>query len=229
RTTTARVVVETDAPTAQPPTTAARTRAALGTTSVPISTGWAPATDRTSAIAGYELQRSVDGGTWTTVGSTAAGVRTAAGSQTVGHGYRYRVRARDAAGNWSAWAPGASVTSVLVQDRAAAVRYSGTWSKSTYSLASGGSTTFASRAGASVRTTFSGRGIALVAPVGTTRGSATVYIDGVSRGTISFRSSRPQSRLVMYAAAFPTLGTHTIELRLTKSARVDVDAFVILR
>ncbi len=228
-TTTAHVVIETDSPTAQPPSTAARTNAALGTTTVPTSIGWAPATDPTSAIGGYELQRSVDGGAWTTVGSTSASVRATAGSQTLGHAYRYRVRARDVAGNWSAWASGLNVTSVLIQDRAAAVSYSGTWHKSTYSGASGGTTTYATSSAARVRTTFSGRGVAVVAPVGTTRGSAAVYIDGVWRATVSFKASSGKSRLIKFATLFPTLGTHTIELRLTGNGRVDVDGFVILR
>jgi hypothetical protein len=65
--------------------------------------------------------------------------------------------------------------------------------------------------------------------VNSTRGSAAVYVDGVSRGTISFRASSGMSRLVRFATLFPTLGTHTIELRPTGNGRVDLDAFVILR
>jgi hypothetical protein len=56
-----------------------------------------------------------------------------------------------------------------------------------------------------------------------------VYVDGVYRGTISFRASSGLSRMVRYSTLFPTLGTHTIELRLTGNGRVDLDAFVILR
>ena len=47
-------------------------------------------------------------------------------------------------------------TTVLVQDRATAVTYSGTWTKSVYANASGGSTTYATSLGARARTTFSG-------------------------------------------------------------------------
>ena len=35
--------------------------------------------------------------------------------------------------------------------------------------------------------------------------------------------------MVRFSTLFPTLGTHTIELRLTGNGRVDLDAFVILR
>ena len=97
-TATARVVVETDTPTAQPPSTGVRTGAAISSSSVPTSTGWGAATDATSAIGAYELQRSVDGGAWTTVATTSAGIRSAAGTQTLNHSYRYSVRARDRRG-----------------------------------------------------------------------------------------------------------------------------------
>ena len=229
RSATARIVVESDNPTAKPPSTAARTLATIGDTTIPTRVVWPAATDPTSAIAGYELERSIAGGSWVGIGTTSASVRTTAAAQTVGVGYQYRVRAKDAAGNWSDWAAGASVTSVVVQDRAAAVTYSGTWHKYTYANASGGTTTWATAANARVRTSFSGRGVAIVAPVGPTRGRATIYVDGVSRGTVSFRASSGKSRVVMYSTAFATLGTHTIELVVQGSGRVDVDAFVILR
>jgi len=124
---------------------------------------------------------------------------------------------------------GPSVTSLLVQDRSSVVAYTGTWTKSVYANASGGTTTYASFSGARARTTFSGRAVAIVAPVGPTRGSAAVYVDGVYRQTVSFRASTGNSRVVMYATTFATLGTHAIELRPAGNGRVDLDAFVILR
>jgi hypothetical protein len=33
----------------------------------------------------------------------------------------------------------------------------------------------------------------------------------------------------MFATTFPTLGTHTIQLRLAGNGRVDLDGFVVLR
>src|SRR5262249_45343828 len=152
-------------------------------------TGWAPATDPTTPITGYELERSVDGGSWSTVDATTAAVRSAIGTQTFNHAYQYRIRARDSADNWSTWVPGPTVTSVLVPDTSSAVRYGGTWHRSANVNASGGSTIWATNAGCIATLTFSGRGIAIVAPVGPTRGSATIYIDGKSRGSVSFKAS----------------------------------------
>ena len=228
-TATATIQVVNDTPTALPPAVSPQLKATLGTTTVPTRVFWPAATDPSTAIARYELQTSIDGGTWTTTTTTAATVRSAAATQAVGRVYQYRVRASDQVGNWSPWAGGPDVTSVLVQDRATAVSYTGTWTKLVTTSASGGSATYATAAGARVRTTFSGRGVALVAPVGTTRGSAKIYVDGVYRSTVSFRASAGKSRVVKFAAMFPTLGTHSIDIRLVGNGRVDVDAFVILR
>jgi subtilisin family serine protease len=225
----ATIDVVSDVPTALPPATAAQVKAVLGATTVPTRVTWPAATDPTTAIQGYEVQTSVDGGAFSPSTATTAAVRTMTATQLLGHVYQYRVRASDQVGNWSAWAGGPGITTVLVQDRSTAVTYAGTWTKAVYAYSSGGSSTYATRLGARARTTFSGRGIALVAPVGPTRGSAKVYVDGVYRGTVGFRASSGRSRVVMYSTTFGTLGTHTIELVLTGSGRVDVDAFVILR
>jgi hypothetical protein len=228
-TTSATVVVQKDTPTAFAPMAAPRTNATLGTTTLPALVSWAAASDPSSGIAGYELEQSVDGGAWTATSSTTASVRTWASTQDIGHFYQYRVRAQDSVGNWSNWAAGPSLTSSLIQDRATAVAYTGTWTKAVYSLASGGTTTYATAAGARARTTFSGRAVAIVAPLGPTRGSAAVYVDGAYRKTISFRATAGKSRVVMDSMTFSTLGTHTIELRLAGNGRVDLDAFVIYR
>jgi hypothetical protein len=227
--TTATVVVRTDLPIARPPSTAPRPRAVLGTTTLPAIVFWSPATDTSSGIAGYELQASVDRGPWTASTAMIGSVRTAWRTHAYGHLYQYRLRARDAAGNWSAWADGPTLSSLVVQDRSTAVAYSGTWRKALYSGASGGSTTYARAANARARIVFSGRAVAIVAPTGPTRGSARLYIDGLYRGTISFRSSRGNSRVVVVSTTFPTLATHTVQLRLVGNGRVDLDAVVVLR
>ena len=227
--TTATVVVEVDVPVAEPPATAALLKAQLGSTVLQTRISWPAATDPTTAIAGYELEVSVDGGAWAPATATSGTVLSTLDSQTLGHAYRYRVRARDAVGNWSSWASGPSVTGVLIQDGSTAVVYGGTWHRSPQTWASGGTTRYATWAGSRARTTFSGRGVALVAPTSSIRGSAAIYVDGAYRGTISFKSAVGHSRVVMYSTTFASLGTHTIELRLVGNGRVDLDAFVILR
>ena len=229
RSVVATITVVGDRPVAAPPTAGALSRSVLGATTVTSRVTWPAATDTSTAVTGYELQKSVDAGAWTATAATSATVRSATVVQTIRHAYRFRVRARDAVGNWSAWAEGPSVTSSLVSDRSTAIRYGGTWKKALYAPATNGSTTYATAAGARARLTFTGRSIALVAPMGPTRGSATIYVDGVSRGTVSFKASSGRSRLIMFSTGFTTLGSHTIEVRVAGNGRVDIDGFVIFR
>jgi subtilisin len=225
----ASVVVTNDLPTASPPQTGASVKTILGTSTVTSLVSWPAATDPSSPIAGYEVQTNVDGGGWSAGVPYAATIRSFSPVQSIGHAYQYRLRARDAVGNWSAWAFGSILRSSLVQNNSSAVRYAGTWKRLSYSYASGGSVSYATAAGAYARTTFTGRSVAIVGPVGRTRGSAKIYVDGVYRGTISFRSSVAKSRKIMYTTSFSSSGTHTIQLRLVGNGRVDLDAFVVYR
>jgi hypothetical protein len=226
--TSATIEVETTAPIAQPPASATRSHAQLGSSTIPIITSWPGATDA-SGIAGYELEKRLDGGSWSDVAATSATIRSAVASQTVGHRYDYRLRARDGAGNWSDWAGGPTVTGVLVQDRSTATAYRGSWHRSWISWASGGTTAWSSTPGSSARTTFSGRGVAIVGTTGKGHGHAKVYVDGVYRTTISFWAAATHGRMILFSTRWEPLGTHTIELRAIGDAKTELDAFVILR
>jgi hypothetical protein len=195
---------------------------------VPARVVWAAAVDP-SPIAGYELQSSVDGGPWGSTLPVGAATRLATLTQDFGHAYQYRVRAQDAQGDWSAWAPATAYTSTLVQDVAPAVTYTGSWVELRYRRASSGNLHYAVAGGASAKITFDGRAVGFVAPVGPTRGSAKIYWDGVYRSTISFAAAKAKDRVVMYSIGSATAGFHTLEIRLVGDGRVDVDAFVTFR
>jgi len=229
RSVAASVVVTNDNPTATAPVITAYPRSSLGTTSLQARVSWAAATDPSSPIGGYEIQASIDGGPWgaTTAVGPAAGAILA--GQSIGHTYRYQLRARDTVGNWSPWAVGPSVRNGLVQNVSSAVGYVGRWTRLYYSNASGGSVTYATAGGASARTTFFGRAVAIVGAVGPARGSARIYVDGVYRGAVSFRFGLNRSRRVVYTAALTSLRAHTIQMRLVGNGRVDLDTFVIFR
>jgi subtilisin len=226
---TATIVVTNDLPTATAPRIDAWPRGTLGATTVPARVSWWAASDPSSAIAGYEVQASVDGGAWSTPTALGPAVHSLSRSQMLGHTYQYRVRARDAVGNWSAWAPGATTTGSLLQETSPSIAYKGTWARHTYANASGGTERYATATGASAKVTFTGRAAALVAPIGPARGSAGIYVDGVYRTTVNFRASAGKSRQMMYSTTFSSLGTHSVEVRLSGNGRVDVDAFVIFR
>jgi hypothetical protein len=225
----ATIEVTAAVPVALAPTVAVQTGVIFATTAAPIVVSWPAATDAASTIAGYELQTSRDGAAFGATIATAPTVRSRTLTQTIGHRYAYRVRARDSVGNWSAWATGPSSTPGVIQDRAASVSYSASWRRVLYSNASGGSTTYSYTAGARARTSFIGRGVAFVAPLGTTRGSAKIYVDGAYRTTIRLRASVNRSRVIAWWTSFTKVASHTIEIRPSGNGRVDVDAFVILR
>ena len=97
------VNVVVDIPTAQPPLTSLVSGVTMGRTTLKVRVSWPPATDPSSAIAGYEVQRSTNGGAWTSTVSTPVGAPWPTYTLDFDTVYRFRVRAVDAAGHWSPW------------------------------------------------------------------------------------------------------------------------------
>jgi subtilisin len=221
------VVVENDLPAASPPTVDMLPNTALSGLTVTARVSWPAGSDPSSPIAGYQHQTSVDGGPWGATGSTAS-VRSFDLRLSFGRTYRFRVRACDAAGNWSSWAEGSPVRVDAVQDNSSAVRYAGAWTRIRNTYASGGTLTYASRTGSSARVTVTGRQVALITPVSATRGTARIYVDGVHVANVSTSSSTSASRRVVWVGTFASAGSRTIEVRLYGGRRVDIDAFLVL-
>ena len=188
---------------------------------------WPAGSDATSGVSGYELQRQIDSGPWVTALTTSA--RSVRVGETFGHLYQYRLRSRDAAGNWSGWATTAAERSGVFQESSTAIRWTGTWTRYSYANASGGATRWSATNGARAQLSTSARAIAIVAPLGPTRGQAGVYVDGVYKGLVSLYRSTGLSRSIVYVATFPSVAAHRIEFRVSGTRRVDLDAFVILR
>lgn len=201
----------------------------LGSTTAPVRTNWSAADP--SGIASYQLQRQVNGGSWSTVSLASATATTVKQSLSRGDTWRYRVRATDGAGNVSAYAYGPSFVPRLVQQSSSAVRYGGTWKTASATSYSGGSVKYAKSAGAWASYTFTGASVGWVAEKGPTRGSAKVYIDGAYKTTISLYASSYQARQIVYTFSWTSNGTHMIKIVVVGTAghpRVDVDAFVRL-
>ncbi|GAA3302989.1 fibronectin type III domain-containing protein [Dactylosporangium vinaceum] len=95
------------APDTQPPTTPG-TPSASGTTRSSTTLTWAPSTDN-FRVAGYDIYRATSSGTFAQVGTAATNSFTDTGlvPRTT---YRYQVRARDGAGNVSAFSAAVAVT-----------------------------------------------------------------------------------------------------------------------
>jgi hypothetical protein len=182
-----------------------------------------------SGVRSYDVARSYDGGGYTSLGTTTSAVWDVVLAP--GHSYRYRVRARDNAGNYGAWIYGPTIKPALTQQSSTAVRWGGTSVTTTSSSYSGGSERYLKYAGSYATYTTSARSMSFVTTRGPGRGSARIYIDGVYAGTVDLYASTTTHRYVAYAKTWSSLGTHTIKVVSvgTPYPRVDVDAFGVIR
>ncbi len=223
---------DTTAPVAEAP--AESFTGTVGTSTIPVKLTWS-ATDNTdgSGIASYQLQRSVNGGTYSNVTLPSATTTTITPSLTPTYTYRYRVAAKDKAGNVSAWAYGPSFKVNAYQENATAVTYpSGTWTRAYLSGAYKSYVKYAKTSGATAKLSFTGRDVAWVAPKSSTRGKADVYVDGTYVQTVDLYSSSTLSRRVVFSQSWADSGSHTLEVKVQGTSgqpRVDVDAFVVLQ
>ncbi len=232
-TVTVPIQIVSDNPTARAPVATLMYAVQVGASSVSMRVAWPAATDPSSTIAGYELQMQINGGTWGYTVPTGPTVRelkrpvTISGADT----YRFRVRAQDSAGHWSAWAMAAQPNRIrLVDDRSSSISYSGGWTRKTYTYAANKTLTASSLPGSRATMTFTGRGIAVVAPRNAYRGSVDMYLDGKFVKTLTLRSTTSVTRQVVIARAWSTVGTHTIQLRVRSGNSyplVELDAFLV--
>jgi hypothetical protein len=188
------------------------------------------ATDAGAGVKSYDVKRSYDGGAYRLV---ASGVTATSLTSTMkpGHTYRFKVRARDKAGNVSGWVRAATWRASLIQQSSTSVKYGGAWATEPSSAYSGGSLRTASAAGASARLSFSGRAVAWVTTLRPDAGQVRVYIDGVLAATIDTRADATAARYVAFSRSWTSWGSHTIRLVVLGTAdrpRVDLDAFEVI-
>jgi subtilisin family serine protease len=203
----------------------------ISATTVSTTMTWPAATDDLTGVASYWLMRSANGGSWGTV-TAATTTRSAKRDFVFGTEYRFRLRARDHAGNVGAAVDGPIVKASLVQEATSLAAYTGTWTSTASTTASGGKMRTTSTAGSSVEFTFVGRAIGIVAPKGSTRASVKVYVDGVYTQTVSLYRSSTLARVVIYAKSWDTAGSHRVKLVTAATSgrtRVDIDGAVILK
>ena len=227
RTDVVRLVVDGDTPTT-PGTPGASALVPSALTFAPkYKISWAAATDANTGTVTYVLEENVDGAGFA-FAATLTGASTIR-SMFLGHSYQYRVWAVDALGNAGLTATGPTITPSLAQSPTSKT---GTWHTSSSGNYSGGSTWYASAAGATASYKTTGvRSIAFVTTKASSRGSFKVYIDGHLKATISAHGSTAY-RQVLYQYSWSSPGTHTIKIVLKGTAghpRVDFDAVLLLK
>ena len=230
---TTTVVVENDPPTAFAPNVViAAARAATTRTAARIRVSWVKATDASSAIVGYQLQASIDAGPWGATTSLPPSVRTVMPWASYGRNYQFRLRAQDAAGNWSEWQLSTPLTVGIVEDTNRAMHYSTGWQMYASTAASGGRYHHTTRVGATVSLTTTARLFAISDRLGPLGGSVYVYVNGVYQGKVSLYASRGSYMHVLWSKDFGTSASRTITLKAAGSAsrpHVYMDALLVGR
>ena len=178
-----------------------------------IHVTWPAATDANSPIAGYEVQRSVNGGAWGSTVATPGTTLTATYSLAFDTTYRFRVRAVDTAGTLESVGGGQDQSGPPVRrPQCRASRGAAPGVRPRASAAFKTTETGSAKPTSTIGLTFTGHSVAVVGPKNPRRGKAQVFIDGVYVKTISMKSSASLSRQVVFGWVFPDGGTHTISL-----------------
>jgi subtilisin len=221
KTTTVAIDVTNDAPTATAPTARPVNGSVVAVNGDRVPTGvtmrvsWPAATDPSSRIVAYELERSTNGGAWTRIATLAASKRSVDLNLSMASSHRFRVRAKDEPGNWSPWATGPTIGFRSIGDRSTSLTYAGTWKRATVDSATNRVRTSSTQAGATVRTTFTGRAIAIVMPRSSVRGKFTVWLDGVQVATVDTYAKSGQGRRIVWSKTWKSSATHQLLLRVS--------------
>ncbi|MFD5635755.1 fibronectin type III domain-containing protein, partial [Streptomyces sp. NPDC127077] len=148
-------------------------------------------------------------------------------SATRGYTYCFSARARDKAGNQSAWST-PRCTAVVMDDRS--LTASTGWSRTTSSAYYAGTATVTSKAKVTLtREVVQTKHIALIATRCSSCGSVAVYWNGTLLKTISLRATTTQRQAVLDVATFASVKSGKLTLRTQNTASVQIDGIGLSR
>lgn len=222
--------IDRSAPTTSTPTVSLRSGITLNGGAERVAVTWTGSDVGPSGIASYDVARSYDGQAFQIIANAVTST-TLGWSISPGHTYRFEVRARDNAGNISAWKVGPTLKPALTQQSSSAVLFTGSSTTTSFASYSGGSQRYLGAAGASASYTTTARSLSFVTTKSPSRGTAKIYIDGVLAATVVLTASTTTYRYVAFSRTWSSVGTHTIKVVSvgTPVARVDIDAFGVIR
>ena len=198
----------------------------IGTSTVPVRLSW-HGSDAVTGVAAYQLQQQAAGGAWKTVALEHPTSTSITRSLAVGEASRFRVRAKDGAGNWSAYAAWASIAPQRRQEGSAAIAWTGRWHPTDDARYSAGHARHATVHARRATFAFNGHGIGFVSRRSPGAGRAEIRIDGTLVATVDL--SGPTSyRRIAFHRELAAGGPHTIQIRPVGDGRVDIDAFIVL-
>ncbi|MET9786754.1 hypothetical protein [Streptomyces canus] len=194
--------------------------------------GWRVATRNSSGV--WKLGSLQTWRTGTTATSAVFGKAGSPVKPVAGLTYRFYVRAHDDAGQTGAWSK-AAATGIPVDDRATALRYTGTWKSVAATSAWSGTERVSATKGAYVSFTADGTQLRVVATRKSDGGRFAVVVDGKTVGTVNTYAARTAYRQVVFTRTLgTTIKTHKVQLRIlsgSTSARstVTLDAVMVTR
>jgi hypothetical protein len=194
--------------------------------------GWRVATRDSAGV--WKLGPLQTWRTGTTAGSAVFGKAGSPVKPVPGLTYRFYVRAHDDAGQTGAWST-AATTGIPVDDRATALRYTGSWKSVTASAAWSGTERTSSAKGAYVSFSADGTQLRVVATRKSNGGRFAVVVDGKTVGTVNTYAARTAYRQVVFTRTLgSTITTHKVQLRIlagSTSGRstVTLDAVMVTR
>ena len=154
--------------------------------------------------------------------------------------YTLKVRAKDPAGNVGPFSAVTTTTAALDQETSSRLTYTGTWTTTSLTAASGGSVRTASAANATATLTlFAGTTkTAIVGTTGPGYGKVQVIVDGNTAAATTLDPYTPTASPRRTLLVLPTLSagtTHTIKLVVlgtrntaASGTRVDLDAIITM-
>ena len=204
----------------------------LGTAQAPLRIAWSGSDEGGSGIQQFRLQRRVNDGAWKDVELRRPRARKVILSLAFGKEYQFRVKARDGAGNLSAWKRGAPFDLIARQESSGAIDYTGRWPLRHPADAFGGALRQTGVAGREAAFGFTGRGIAWVSTVGPGYGEAEVWVDGSQVGTINLNRATKRTRMIAWRGFWGTSDPHEVTVVVVGTEGhplVTVDAFAVIK
>ncbi len=210
--------------------------AGTGQSGIPVRISWTAGTDNPggSGVAGYVIQRQVNGGAFTTVATVNHPTLTyQANLSTSSATYRYRVLVKDSGrGLTSSGKYTPTFRTLSYSESSSSVSYTGPWSTSTSTVYVGGKAKWGQAANASASLTFTGNRIGWLSRTGPIYGTARVYINGSLASTVNLFSASYTDKRIVFQRSFTTSTARTIRVVVSGTSghpRVTLDQFFVLR
>lgn len=183
------------------------------------------ASDAIAGVETIEVERSVNGGSWASLGRLGPTADTGSLRLSPGVPTEVRIAARDRAGNVTRTDPLATRLVVLESDLSPVSRSAG-WVRRGVGAASGGARLVAVRAGRTLTVPVEGGSIGISALAGSRQGRFRIFVDGTRVGTVDLASAGGSGNRVVWAGTL-TPGAHTLRIA-TAGGRVEIDSVLVL-